>query len=144
MTEEADVCDNDARSLAEDRECINDMLVSLGDAALTAVVSVEQRAGRDIFVLPSRSLQHRDAIAQWMQENLSAVRYALREGDYTAREKEWLSGEAWTLLGTRHTLAIEREAYRAVCPRATLWASRVCWLSLLGASAGILAQLVSL
>ena len=114
--------DNSPEVLRADRECFDKMLKAL-DPTLSVVDMDPTHPLCDHFVLHSHSLKYREKIRNWLTDNMSVVRYHLKEVTYATREGEqvgWKTGETETrlLLKQRPTLAIVRETYQPVaCPR---------------------------
>lgn len=132
--------DNDAESIQRDCAQFDKMLKEL-DHTLS-IVTTQQRAGSNLFIMPSHSLPYKKRIEEWLQENVSTVRYSLCVITHTGRERVQVDGEWHQLLATRRTLAIEREAYRQVCPRFCTTITYLVHFSLLAFCLFILHRLV--
>ena len=142
-TEEEEELDNDEEALEKDRARFDAMLRAL-DQAL-CVVEVQRRAGGDWFLLHSHSLRYRAQIQAWVDDNLSAVRYRLVPSRYTASEMELVRGQPFSLIKTRATLALVREAYAPLnCPRLATFCSLLLHLGALALALMALYHLVTL
>lgn len=106
--------DNDDETIEQDRKRFDTMLRALDP--LLSVVSVQRRVGCDLFILHSRSLVHQKDIQEWLNDNVSTVRYSVARTSYTGYERTQIDDQWHTLRASRPTLMIEREAYRNVCP----------------------------